>query len=84
LWAILPYFESKIAMPTWTEATQEHYYEMLEILPPAIMTGLGFLVGEPFDHNGAGQPREIGGKFYEATEVLTVAEFRRITPAMVA
>jgi hypothetical protein len=37
-------------MTTWKESTEKRYWEMLEVLPPAAMTGLGFLVGEPFDH----------------------------------
>jgi hypothetical protein len=32
------------------ECTEERYDEMLGILPPALMLGKGFLVGEPFDH----------------------------------
>jgi hypothetical protein len=30
---------------TWKIATEERYTQMLEIVPPAVMTGLGFLVG---------------------------------------
>jgi hypothetical protein len=38
------------------QVTPERYYEMLEVLPPAIMTLNGFLVGEPVTHNNHGLP----------------------------
>jgi hypothetical protein len=31
------------------ECTKESYYEMLEVLPPEVWTGKGFLVEEPHD-----------------------------------
>lgn len=34
----------------WVETTEEHYWEMLECLPPEIMVKSGFLVGEPANH----------------------------------
>ena len=76
-------------MTTWNKTTEEKYWEMLEVLPPAIMTGNGFLVGEPLDHNSAGQPRyeafvEKGGEFYVAAEAMTVADFRKVSPSEVA
>ena len=67
---------------TWTETTEERYYEMLSVLPPACMRGGGFLVGEPYDHDaGNGQPRydafrSRGGRFEASSRPLTVAEFR--------
>ena len=70
-------------MTTWNKTTEEKYWEMLEVLPPAIMTKNGFLVGEPLDHNSAGQPRyeafvEYDGKFYVAAEAMTVVDFREV------
>jgi hypothetical protein len=71
-------------MTTWVEVTEARYDEMLGMLPPAIMTGVGFLVGEPMDHNAQGQPRFSAfahvnyERFFEAKEVLTIAEFRAI------
>lgn len=67
----------------FTPTTEARYREMLEVLPPAVWTGLGFLVGEPHDHNAEGQPRfacfvQRGDKFFEVSRALTVAEFRAI------
>lgn len=67
----------------WKETTEAKYMEMLEVLPPAIWTRIGFLVGEPFDHNSQGRPRfeafaNVGGKFYVADQNMTVAEFRAL------
>ena len=41
---------------TWKRTTEAKYDEMLEILPPALWTGLGFLVGEPLDHDDNREP----------------------------
>ncbi len=72
-------------MANWNQVTEERYWEMLGCLPPEVMTGMGFLVGEPMSHNAAGRPvfsafAQWQGKFYEAKECLTVAEFKAITP----
>ena len=68
----------------WTETTEEKYWEMLEVLPPAARHSGGFLVGEPWDHHAvSGRARfaayrELyGGKFYTANRPLTVAEFNK-------
>ena len=43
---------------TWTRTTRAKYWEMLEILPPALWLGGAFLVGEPTDHHArTGHPR---------------------------
>jgi hypothetical protein len=73
----------------WTEVSEERFDDMLGVLPPEIMTGLGFLVGEPSDHVICGvtgrlaanyQPfAHIGEKFYGADRCMTVAEFKRLT-----
>jgi hypothetical protein len=72
---------------TFTEVGEERYDEMRDILPPAIMTAYGFLVGEPTDHrvctvHGFTMPTFTPfivrrGRFYEGTP-LTAAEFRRL------
>lgn len=67
----------------WVQVSEERYDEMLGVLPPAVMTGFGFLVGEPMDHNSQGRPRfsafvQAGGNFYEAREPMTVAEFKTV------
>jgi hypothetical protein len=58
---------------------------MLGILPPALMLGRGFLVGEPFDHRTCKVTKVIrasyaaffqkNGKFYEG-DTMTMPEFR--------
>lgn len=70
---------------TWSETTEEHFFEMLECLPPAYQSPDGFLVGEPWDHHATtGRPRfaayrEIGDKFLTASRPMTVKEFRELT-----
>jgi hypothetical protein len=76
---------------TWTATSSARFYEMLGVLPPAAMSALGFLVGEPFDHRACSirqsiKPTfaafaEIEGRFFEASKPLTVAEFRAATEA---
>jgi hypothetical protein len=76
-------------MTKWLEVTEARYDEMLGVLPPEIMTALGFLVGEPSDHVICKvtkrvapnfQPfAQIGKKFYEATECMTIPEFKAVT-----
>lgn len=66
----------------WTETTEEIYWQMLEVLPPAAMCGGAFLVGEPADHHaGNGQPRfdafrQIGKTYLNANRPMTRAEFK--------
>jgi hypothetical protein len=70
----------------WNKTTEKTYWEMLEVLPPEAMTGFGFLVGEPMNHNAQGQPcfeafvEWPKGKFYVASEPMTIAEFKAIKP----
>ncbi len=72
---------------TWIETTEERYYDMLGVLPPASQGSMlrananGFQVGEATDHNERGQPtfatfKEESGKFYESSEALTFREFK--------
>lgn len=90
------YCQSKAAAQdtpvVWTECTEEHFNESLEVLPPAIMTKHGFMVGEPWDHHAlTGQPRfaayrQIVNKgdgwcerrYYNASRPMTIAEFKAI------
>lgn len=74
----------------WKPISRDRYWEMLEVLPPAVMGGGGFMVGEPWDHDPAtGKPRFAGfrkageGKatrYYEASKPMTIAEFRQFVP----
>lgn len=69
----------------WKRVSKARYWEMLEVLPPAVMGGGGFMVGEPYDHSAEGYPRfaafrQIGDQFFEASEPMTIKEFRQIVP----
>lgn len=75
--------EAREAYPVeWSEVDEERYDEMLCILPPAVHTAGGFMVGEASDHHGPGGAVRFaayvarGGKFYAASRAMTVAEFR--------
>lgn len=81
-------------MTSWTEVTEQRYDEMLGVLPPAIYTQHGYLVGEPVTHNAKGQPvfdafirfRRNGYEFYcyfECDTPMTVQEFRKVKPQQV-
>ena len=68
----------------WTETTSEVFYEMLGCLPPALMLGSGFLVGEPYDHDASnGLPRydafkEQDGKYLSSSRPMTKREFKEL------
>lgn len=75
----------------WVDTTQEKFWEMLEVLPPAAWvrgkTGSGaFLVGEPTDHDaGNGQPRfqaywQRGDVFLASNRPVTRSEFKALLP----
>jgi hypothetical protein len=66
----------------WQVTTGETHWEMLEVLPPAMMQGNAFMVGEPGDHHAiSGKPRfqahfEIRGRFFVSDRAMTRDEFR--------
>ncbi len=74
---------------SWKEITKDEYWEMLEVLPPAAMTSLGFLVGEPLDHGACpitgrfGARFEafakVGDRYFVANQAMTVLGFRAVT-----
>lgn len=80
------YCESKAAAQdsavTWFEVTEDRYYNMLEVLPPAFQRGGAFLVGEPQDHHAVtGRPRfdafkAVGKRYFTASRPMTVKEFK--------
>lgn len=89
------YIFTSIATDTpmkWKEVDEARYDEMLGCLPPATMTGFGFLVGEPWDHHPTkGYPRftpliQLGtdGKFYEGTRPIGIKDFRNLDIRAVA
>lgn len=79
----------------WKPTTEERYYEMLEILPPAAHTSRGFLVGEAYDHRQCAVTGNLAPRFtafafrlndlgdandyFECERPLTVNEFRAAT-----
>ena len=70
---------------SWSETTEAEYWEMLEVLPPAIYGRGGFMVGEAYDHDAlTDQPRYAAyrnrGDVYEkASRPLTIAEYKEQT-----
>ena len=68
----------------WSETTEENYWEALECLPPAKMSGGNFLVGEPYDHSAAnGLPRfrmyrKSGSAYFVSDRPVTKIEFRNL------
>ena len=72
---------------SFTQVSEERFDEQRDVLPPAVVTSYGFLVGEPHDYrvctvHGFTMPVYAafvvrGGKFYEG-EPLTIPEFRKI------
>lgn len=78
----------------FTPTTEERFYEMLEVLPPAYYANNGFLVGEPVNHrtcrvSGHIAPTydafvQLSGKYYASPEALTIKEFKNITIADIA
>lgn len=73
----------------WTRITRRKYWDMLEVLPPALWIGGAFLVGEPTDHHATtGRPRfaayrQIGadddsGIYLAASRPMTCEELRQI------
>jgi hypothetical protein len=71
----------------WKEVPEQRYDEQMGVLPPAIYTTNGFLVGEPHDH----RPCKVRGfvtatyaafvsfegRFFEGPN-MTVAEFKKL------
>ena len=73
----------------WTRTSKRKYWEMLEVLPPALWIGGAFLVGEPTDHHATtGQPRfqaywQRGSSddfaiYLAASRPMTCAELRAV------
>lgn len=64
------------------EISEDLYYEMLEVLPPAFMDKKGFQVGEVHDYTAEGLPRYASythkdGKYYYRGN-LTTPQFKSI------
>ena len=70
----------------WRKSDEKRYWVALESLPPAARTRIGFLMGEPYDHNAKGQPlyhafvEQPAGQFFESVQAMTVEDFRDLSP----
>lgn len=74
-------------MTTWKRCTEARYDEMLGCLPPRVMTGRGFLVGEPFNHRRCKETGhmlptyeafvQINGVYFEGP-TMTMPEWRAL------
>ena len=68
----------------WDPITEDYWQEMLEVLPPAAYSDIGFLVGEPTDHHAqSGRPRFVAyirrnGQHLESSRPLTIQEFNAL------
>ena len=74
-------------MSTWKRVTRERYWEMLEILPPAVMGGDAFMVAEPVSYGADGLAtfvgfKQAGGQYFETERAMTVPEFRKLCPTV--
>lgn len=76
---------------TWTEITHDDYWEALEVLPPALQTRYGFLIGEPTRHNDEGEGLygaylELGERdrrrYYASDEPLSQRAFASLRPQL--
>jgi hypothetical protein len=75
---------------TYETTTEDRYWYMLEVLPPASQTKWGFLVGEPVNHRKCTvlhriMPTydaffEVNGKYYASKAPMTPTEFRDFCP----
>jgi hypothetical protein len=70
-------------MTKFVEVTEQHYYDMLGVLPP-IYAPIGFMVSEATDHcPNTGRPRytafvEHANKFYESADPMTLKDFKAL------
>lgn len=74
-------------MAQWKKIGRDRYWEMLEILPPAVMGGGAFMVGEPQSIDANGTPtfwgfKQTGEAYFEATSAMTIAEFSKLCPGV--
>ena len=66
----------------WEPVNPEQYSEALDIIPPIMFTGYGFMIGEVSDHHAlTGQPRyqayrQRHGQHYASSRAITRAEMR--------
>lgn len=68
---------------SWIETDEQSYNESLEILPPAAMAPMRFLLGEPWRHTPEGRPMfrahvKAHGRYWRSAEPMTVATFHAL------
>jgi hypothetical protein len=78
----------------WTRTSREKYWEALEVLPPAYQDANGFLLGEPHDHDYCEVQKLVlprydayvqkGKRYYVSIRPLTLAEYRKWAPRLIA
>jgi hypothetical protein len=67
---------------SWEQTTESEYHEMMGAVPPFCFASVGFLVGEPWDHDALnGRPRYTGYRntgrgYYKSSRPITKKEFR--------
>lgn len=82
-----------IPNPLWLASDEDEYWRALGALPPALRTGYGFLLGEPYNDRTCGVTgkttttfwafREHSDQFHKSAAPMTVAEFRAWAPLAV-
>jgi hypothetical protein len=78
-------------LPHWKPTSERHFFEMLGVVPPALLEGADFLVGEPLKHRTCrvtGQEAavyagftEVNGKYFTTSEGVSRAEFEALRRA---
>ena len=78
----------------WKRTTRAKYWQALEVLPPAYMSGGNFLLGEPQDHGkcdvtGHILPRyegyiQKGKSYFVSKRALTLPEFKKYASEFMA
>lgn len=71
----------------WKRCAESRYWEMLGVVPPAIVGDGAFMVGEPVNHDAQGHLRfdgfkQEGEQFFETTEPMTIEVFRNLHPKL--
>jgi hypothetical protein len=59
---------------SWVETSQKHFYDLLDVLPPARMKDTAFMVGECYTHD------KDKGAMYDACITVDGRYFIRLAP----
>ena len=71
----------RIEDSAWLEISENHYHEMLEMLPPLAMSHNKFISSEPYRQNGQGENlyfvgRELPGTFQ--ARLMTINDYKMV------